>query len=276
MKRFWSVVILVFALASLILSNACYKKLGVTTLPGIKNPAAAVSGEGGAPLEVGFAKEVITPEGSVYMGGFGQMRKSRGVHDDLYARALVLRQGKEKLAMVAIDCVGIQRTDILKLKAGVPGFRPDQILIASTHTHSGPDTIGFWGLPPLFSGMDEKYMQRLGKAVADIIKKADAAAVPASSFVAVYQADPSIMFNANEGEPEDHNLGLIVFKDLKGGSIATLWNLAGHAETMWGDNHLITADFPGRVNELIEKESGAGTIFFNADLGRVGAGCSRP
>src|SRR6516162_2299864 len=60
-------------------------------------------------LEVGFGETDITPtlgRKPVYMAGFGQNRKATKVHDPLFARAVVLKDGKRKVALVSVDLVG--------------------------------------------------------------------------------------------------------------------------------------------------------------------------
>ncbi len=238
-------------------------------VPTIKNPVIDVRSDPSAPLLAGFAKEAVTPKSPVFIAGFGIMRLSVGAHDDIFVRSLVIKQGGEKLAMVSIDVIGLQRTDVLAIKAGVAGYRPEQILIHSTHTHAGPDTLGLWGLPPLISGRSQRYVNRIGRAVAATIARADADVVPVDAATAAYQADPTIMINSNEGEPEDHHMGLMVFRDQGGAAVATILNVVGHPEAMWDDNHYLSADFAGRVCELVEENYGGGAIFFSGALGGI-------
>src|SRR5689334_6217280 len=63
-------------------------------------------------LEVGFAEADITPKVGrggkpVYLAGFGRKRPATGVHDRLFARAVVLRDGKAKVGVVSADLVGL-------------------------------------------------------------------------------------------------------------------------------------------------------------------------
>lgn len=267
MKKFFAPA-LVLTLVCTALAG-CARDLDIRANPRITNPVVDVRTDPDKPLMAGFASEVITPRGPVWIAGFGMMRMSLGVHDDIFARALVVSQGNEKLALVSVDLIGVQLADVLAIKAVIAGFRPDQVLIASTHTHSGPDTLGLWGLPPVFSGRDKHYMKRLGEAVARAVERADAARTQVSAFTAVFPMNPEIMYNANQGEPKDDVMGVMVFKAESGAVVATLINLAGHPECMWSDNHIITADYPGVVYAGVEKKYGGGAIFFNGALGAM-------
>jgi len=237
--------------------------------PQLSNPAFFAAGRQGEPLFAGFAKEVITPEGPVLMGGFGIMRLSRGVHDDLFVRTLVLRQGSVRLALVSVDVVGLQLGDVNRIKQQVAGFSPDEMVIASTHNHAGPDTLGLWGLPPFISGRSRKYIDRIGDAVGRTIAAADREAVPVSVAAAVYELTPGIMVNLNRGEPVDDAMGLLVFRDHSSRPVAVLLNINGHPEAMWSDNHILSADYPGRLCELTEEKFGGGAVFFSAALGAM-------
>jgi len=260
---------LILALTGLLVIGGCLKMVKVEAAPEIINPVADVASDPGETFMAGFAVEVITPERPVWMAGFDFLRRSDGVHDDLFARALVFRQGDEKLAMVSLDLIGMNRFDVERIKARVTGFRPDQILIHCTHVHAGPDTMGLWGLPPFYSGRDEAYMEDIFAAVVRAIEDAEDAARPVSAWTAVYQMDPDLMRNQNEGEPVDNTMGIMVFKDRAGRAVATLINATGHPEVLWQNNHKISADYPGVVYRLVEDKYGGGAIFFSGALGSL-------
>src|SRR5436190_4151780 len=60
-------------------------------------------------LTVGVAKRVVTPPLWVpYLtsSGNGTGAPLQGVHDDLYARALVVSVGRRKIAVLAVDSLG--------------------------------------------------------------------------------------------------------------------------------------------------------------------------
>lgn len=143
-------------------------------------PVHRARGPGGT-LRAGAAAVDVTPDGPVWMGGYGFWRRSEGVHDPLYARALVLDQGGFRLALVAMDVVGLQRGDVLKLHERIAreGFDPRHVVLTSTHNHSGPDTVGLWGLPPFHSGQSDRYMARLGAGILDALRAARDALRPA-------------------------------------------------------------------------------------------------
>ena len=96
-------------------------------------------------LYAGAAQRVITPPVGVSMSGWnprasGDIR-SRYVHDDLHAKALVLSSVKRAWAVVAVDLTGVDAVTTEEIRHGAAertGLRPDTIMVCATHTHSGP------------------------------------------------------------------------------------------------------------------------------------------
>ena len=108
-------------------------------------------------MEIGYSQQIITPslDRPVFLAGFAQNRRAQSVHDDLYARALALREGSNTLVLCALDLIGFFRLEVMDVAARVSKHVPGtHIIIASTHTHHGPDTIGLWGPDNRTCGVD--------------------------------------------------------------------------------------------------------------------------
>jgi hypothetical protein len=96
-------------------------------------------------LGAGAATSSITPDlGAPIIGGF-QPFPATHVHDELYARCLVLDDGRTKLALVVCDLLGLHRSvsvearRLIKEEAGIP---PDHVMISATHTPSAASALG--------------------------------------------------------------------------------------------------------------------------------------
>ena len=71
---------------------------------------------------------------------------------------LPFKLSKSTLVLVALDLIGFFRPDVYEV-IRVKVNRPDvQIVIASTHTHHGPDTMGLWGPDQKTRGVDEVWI----------------------------------------------------------------------------------------------------------------------
>jgi len=93
------------------------------------------------PLKVGIATADLTPEGSVWMAGFGARTKpSAGVYKDLNAQCVVFDNGVTRLAFVALDLCKILEPQLEDLRAAAQkaDIPPQHVMINVSHTHSGP------------------------------------------------------------------------------------------------------------------------------------------
>src|SRR5262245_50686600 len=90
-------------------------------------------------FRAGAATSNITPPlGSPIVGGW-QSPAATYIHDELHARALVLDDGKTRLAIVVNDNVGITRDVFDEAKRTIhekTGIPRENILLSATHTHS--------------------------------------------------------------------------------------------------------------------------------------------
>ena len=96
-------------------------------------------------MRAGFGRAEITPPLGVELAGFGYYlgRKCESVRDPLYARAVLIEDGKEKMLLVSCDVLGLSRriADRILEEAGELGISRDHVLIVSVHTHTGPAVI---------------------------------------------------------------------------------------------------------------------------------------
>ena len=67
-------------------------------------------------LMVGASSAIINPHIGAYIAGDKQDRKFTGIHDNLYAKAVVISDNNSHLAIVTIDCIGLLYTDVLKIR----------------------------------------------------------------------------------------------------------------------------------------------------------------
>ena len=93
-------------------------------------------------LKSGAAMVNITPPLGIKMRGYFQERIAKEVHDDLFAKSLVLDDGETKLATVVCDLIGAGRARLDRAKELIDercGIPPSNVLISCTHTHTGPE-----------------------------------------------------------------------------------------------------------------------------------------
>ncbi len=214
----------------------------------------------------GYAQRVITPslDKPVYLAGLGENRTALAVHDDLFARALALQIGETRLVLAALDLIAFFRHEAQDVQARLPGA---QLILACTHNHHGPDTIGMWGKNPFTSGVDRAYMALVKDALTAAAREALERLQPVVLRAANTQV-PGLVKNPRNPDILDQELTCAQFVDpASGRPLATLLDFPCHPEVLWFDNRVITADYPGVLRTEVETATGAPCIFFSGALG---------
>jgi hypothetical protein len=220
------------------------------------------------PVLAGAAVVDITPkEEPVYLAGFGPNRTATGVHDTLHARALVLRRGETTVGLLVFDLIGLGYHHVQQIRQAVRAIPADHVIIACTHVHSGPDTIGLWGPSPGTSGVSDAYMQRLATQGAAAIARAAKEARPARFRFGTATVPDGYTHNARERPIQDRELSILQAIDTSGQTIATLVNYASHPEVLMSENRMVTADFCGYTLRKVESKLGGVGLYFNGALG---------
>lgn len=219
------------------------------------------------PLTAGFASVDVTPDVAarpVYLAGFGHNRVAKSVHDRLFARAVVLGDGTDRIALVSVDVVGLFLPTVERVRAKLPGFR--YVLVSSTHNHEGPDTLGLWGKTPFHSGVDPVYLGRLEEAAAEAVRQAAGRLAPVTAHIGTAKG-PELLHDARDPQVLHDDLVAIRF-DAKGGNPAGLlvqWNV--HPELMDSRNTALTADHVGYTVSHLEKRYGCPVAYFTGTVG---------
>jgi len=226
-------------------------------------------------LLAGAASASISPPTGTYLAGYGRDRRSTGVHDDVFVKAVVLSKDNESIAIVVIDCIGLAHEDVQRIRAlavqriGDGVLMPERIIVTSTHTHSGPDVTGLWGSYFFTSGRDEAYVATLINTAADVIVEAVGKLEPAGIRLATQQAQIDWVENVSEPGLLDPTLSVmeIVRRDVAESTIATLTNFACHPTVLGADNPLVSADFLAGFYQTMAARSTGEHLFLQGSIG---------
>lgn len=222
------------------------------------------------PLEAGAARVDVTPTDTACLGGFGLWRRSAGVHDPIWARAVALRRGPLRAVIVAVDVVGLHQHFVERVRDRLAGLVPRQaVWVAATHNHEGPDTMGLWGLPPFLSGIDYDYLPVLEEGVVAAARLALDDLGPVRGRWGQAPA-PAEGVSRNKRQPDliDRTVTALALDRLDGSPVATVVHFACHPEVLGARNRLISADFPAATVATVESGRGGGVaVFLNGALG---------
>ena len=229
----------------------------------------------------------------IFLAGFGDNRRATGYHDRLWARGVVLESKGTRIAIVALDLIGYFKNEVDTARAMIsPESGIDFAVVASTHQHEGPDTLGIWGPDSTTTGIDFGYLDFVNAAIADCIDSAAASLQHARVYYATANSaglslgtDPeddgfgvsdgkvlagdAALAPATEGRIVDPNLAVMQLakRDPPHDVIATLVNFGSHPESLGSNNPLVTSDFPHYVRERLEAKYGGLAIWLSGDLG---------
>ena len=149
-----------------------------TSLAGLLAGQSTAADAAPGSLRAGAATSNITlPLGASDCGVIARGGQIKGVHDEQFARCLVLDDGKTRLAFAVCDVRMIGRPVVDAAKQLVSqsiGLPADQILISATHTHSAPGVIGIH-----WNDLDRWYADFVARRIADGICRAANQLAPA-------------------------------------------------------------------------------------------------
>ena len=220
-------------------------------------------------VEAAFASCDITPaptpDRPVWLAGYLPGREATGIHDQLYARCVVLRHENRKVALISLDLIGLQYPAVLKVRERLADYT--YVVVSSTHNHEGPDVIGVWGRTIFQRGVDEAYVATVVDQVVQLVRSAETELVPAGSRYGV-AADETLLDDGRLPLVKDGILRMLVFSQPSSGEplgMVLQWNC--HPETLGSRNTLITADYPAATIEALHQRWQCPVVFFGGSLG---------
>ena len=98
-------------------------------------------------VKFGFGRKDITPRVGVELCGYGffLLRRSVGVRDRLWARAMAVESNGAQAVLVSCDLISVTASitaEVRRIVHETVGLRPEAVMVHCTHTHSGP-SLGY-------------------------------------------------------------------------------------------------------------------------------------
>lgn len=228
-------------------------------------------------LRAGAAKVSITPPASDFPFAPNSEPPFVGVHDDVYARALVLDDGAQRAAVVMLEVTRVPDPEALvSAIAKEIGTRESSVLVAASHTHSVFTTSY---RPGRSTPTHDRDVERVKQGALAAVRQAVAGLQTARIGFARGEA----WINVNNGEqrgrkeadpqgPSDKSLDVVRVQSLSGAPIAVLLNYSTHAEVMFrsvtkNGGYEVTGDLPGAVSRLLEAQTAPVVLFSSGAAG---------
>jgi hypothetical protein len=205
-------------------------------------------------FQVGVARRVITPPPHVELAGLGYYleRKAERVRDNLNATALVIRNGDNSIAIVALDLMyndAAFTRKIRELACAGTDLQPDAICVNFSHSHNAPTA----GLILGAGGWDWPYLDSAAQAAAEAIIEASHQRRPAKLHFGTSKLAGMTFNRTRENGPVDTTVGALRADSLDGSPLAVAVNFHSHCTAhMEVDLNAVSRDWPGEVVDQIE------------------------
>lgn len=204
----------------------------------------------------------------VFLAGFEGDRRATDVEHDLCVRTLAISggDGGRPFVLAVCDLIGLVRTDTLAIRRAIADLGAD-VVVASTHTHSGPDTIGLWGPDPSTRGVDASWLADTRVRVAESIRAAVDVMEAATLRIGTTTVE-GVIANYRDPAVVDAQVGAVAVERRDDGTaIATVANVGCHPEVLDGDSTLVSPDMAGACARALEASRGGVGIWVSGDLG---------
>jgi neutral ceramidase len=240
----------------------------------------------GQEYRVGVGRADITPDGPIWMAGYGSRNKpSEGVEQPLSVKALAVRHGNDPpLVLLTADIIGFPRdvAEAIAKRVQEDGKLPrENVLLVASHTHTGPVIAS--GLKGMFDLKDpereavlryaKQLQERAVQAAATALGKTEPARLSFGRGRAGFAMNrrvfrPSgVTFGANPDGPVDHEVPVLRVESPDGALRAVVFGYACHCTTFLGDYYRICGDWAGYAQDYLERAHPGATAFFVTGCG---------
>lgn len=240
-------------------------------------------------MRAGFAKTDITPRVGVELCGFGPFlqRRSVGIRDRLWARAIALEQSGVTIVIVSCDLIGLalqtveRIRELVKAATGIPAA---SIMIHCTHTHSGPCVALYTG----WGERDNPYNEILPIRIADACIQAlgnlteatiSYAEVPCEGIGLNREYDHDSLpleevlrddWRPEKPELTDTSCYVMTVHSTSGQMIGFISHFGCHPVVCCQETRYIHGDFPGVATNILERDNpGSIGLFLQGAQGDV-------
>ena len=239
-----------------------------------------------AEWQAGVAAVKITPEGPVPMAGYASRnRPSEVVVTDLYAKALVLMDANGQRAVwITTDLIGLRGVvaeAICQRITERTGLQRHQLLINSSHTHTGPaiadSDVAAYGIPaesaPRIRAYRDMLQDRIVGAVEQALTRMEPVELTSGSGVVPFVMNRrdfagDAPLGVNPRGPVDRTMPLLKVASADGKVRAVVFGAATHNTTLTGDEYRISADYAGFAQEYVQTHlPGAQAMFVQGFAG---------
>ncbi len=227
-------------------------------------------------MDIGIGTADITPDHPVYLTGYAsRTQKSQGVTAPILVQSLLIEQspGGKKVLILTYDLLGLDKQGSLSIKSAITrdfALQPDEILLASSHTHYAPSAMHFF-----WAGDNPGYLAFVIERTLDAVRQSTRSFIPVSLWYGQGETNLGINRRARNARgnqieinpnPEgiiDPKVQVLGFKRVDNDTwAAVIFRLSCHPVTIPADDNTIHGDWPAETRTICENSFQAGVKFF--------------
>jgi neutral ceramidase len=235
--------------------------------------------------KAGLASVKITPEHPIFLAGYASRNKPfTKVETDLYAKALALEDSQgQRAILVTTDLVGLPAAvvePICQRLREKTGLKREQILLNSSHTHTGPMLLlqasdRDPSSDRLTAGELERnveYTRRLQDKIVAVVQQATAKLGPARLSWGVGVCPfvmnrreftaTGVILGINPRGPADRSVPILRIDTPDGRLRAVLFGAAVHGTTLTDKNYEVCGDYAGFAQTYVEEQHPSAQAMF--------------
>lgn len=228
-------------------------------------------------MKIAFSQKIISPPKGIILAGYAteKPRENTGIHDDLYCKAIVVKNSSDLFAILILDLMCVDESLATQVYDALKplGFDKDNIIVAGIHSHSAPSGVylGSGELEPLNHVLNNRFDNAKKDWLNFVVKKCFEAVSIAinnlENFVYRFANTdlPKIGSDRNTGEKPKGKFNILEFKT-ESNKRYLIYNFACHPTVMNSKNLLVSADFIGHIAPLANRDI---CVFFNGPAGDV-------
>ena len=246
-----------------------------------------------AELSAGVARIDLTPplEMKAPLGGYGERmnRPAEGIHDRIFAKAVVLSDGNKRFALVTADLLGfappVKQAIVERLAA--EGWTENQIILLASHSHASIEMnalnpLNTFNIPQIGIHSPELFELTINNFV-KLIREASKQLQPVSIGTSTQEIPGWNRNRRTRGGITDDQLTVTRIDTLDGKPLVALVNFTAHPTFLGAETMVFSAGWPGYMQRTIETVIGDGVtaMYYNgaegdqAPAGRPNSGSSR-
>ena len=225
-----------------------------------------------AEWQAGLSRIVITPPKPVFMSGYASRNKpSEGVVHHLHAKALALTDGDgNRGVLITSDLIGFRASVgdlICERIMKETGLKRSQIILSSSHTHTGPSQTTTKAASGNMTADDAEKLfdytrwmsDRVVKVAVEAFKNQKPAKLSHGVGVAGFvmnrrEATPrGVILGVNPRGPVDRSVPVLRIESTVGELMAVLFQAAAHNTTLTGRHYDLCGDYAGFAQAHVER-----------------------